>query len=262
MKKESLNSFANHAPKPEWVQQFFTLGNDYWHSDHGLNIKRQIPLFKKFLRGCELINEKGETTLLFDIVSSPKYGWQSAITWGLALSNFAYNAQCKWFIMNMDIDIQYERSHISDMLIAEGVKKDDATSIINSFKRLCKLPLGTVFNFGYVEEKGIQINSLCRTKCVIEDNRVLLYALYKFAEKCSLNGEFSLAYLYNEQVERSGISPVRIFGLYNREELKSMLLGLSAAYPEFINATFTNDLQTITLRGKTSTDVLNLFGEV
>ena len=47
--------------------------------------------------------------------------------------------------------------------------------------------------------------------------------------------------------------------LPDEEELKSMLLGLSSAYPEFINATFTNDLKTITLRDKTSDDVLNLF---
>ena len=187
MRKESLNSFANHAPKPEWVQHFFDLGNDYWDSgSNTLNKDHQVPMFKKFLRSCGLIDEQGNTTSLFNIVSSPNYGWQSGTTWGLALSNFAYNAQYKWFIMNMDIGIYYDRSHISDMLIAEGVKKNDATSIINAFKRFCKLPLGTVFNFGYVEEKGRQINSMCRTKCMISDNRIVLYALYIFAEKCNL----------------------------------------------------------------------------
>ena len=45
------------------------------------------------------------------------------------------------------------------------------------------------------------------------------------------------------------------------EELKSKLLGLSSAYPSFINATFTNDLKTITLYDKTPEDVLNLFRE-
>lgn len=149
----------------------------------------------------------------------------------------------------------------SNMLIADGVKKDDATSIINAFKRFCKLPLGTVLNFGYVEEKGRIVNTLCRTKCVIEDNRVVLYALYKFAEKCNLDKEFNVSYLYDENVERAGISPIRIFGLYDEEELKSILLGLSSVYPEFINAAFTNDLQTITLQDKTSNDVLNLFKE-
>jgi phosphoadenosine phosphosulfate reductase len=95
----------------------------------------------------------------------------------------------------------------------------------------------------------------------MSDARVLLYALYKFAEKCNDYKEFHLSYLYDESVERDGISPVRIFGLTDEEELKSLLLGLSAQYPEFINATFTNDLQTITLRDKTSEDVLDLFRE-
>ena len=45
------------------------------------------------------------------------------------------------------------------------------------------------------------------------------------------------------------------------EELKSLLIGLSSRYPEYINATFTNDLKTITLRDKTSADVLGLFRE-
>ena len=104
-------------------------------------------------------------------------------------------------------------------------------------------------------------NDMVRTKCYISDNRVVLYALYKFAEKCNLDNEFHVSYLFDETVERDGVSPVRIFGLYDEEEFKSILLGLSSAYPEFINATFTNDLQTITLRDKTSRDVLNLFKE-
>ena len=102
---------------------------------------------------------------------------------------------------------------------------------------------------------------MVRSKCSISDNRVVLYALYKFAEKCNLDKEFSVSYLRDETIERDGVSPIRIFGLYDDEELKSILLGLSSAYPEFINATFTNDLQTITLRDKSSVDVLNLFKE-
>ena len=76
-----------------------------------------------------------------------------------------------------------------------------------------------------------------------------------------MDREFHLSYLYDESVERDGVSPVRIFGLYEEDELKAKLLGLSSAYPDFINATFTNDLKTITLRDKTPNDVLNLFKE-
>ena len=260
MRKESLNSFANHAPKPEWVQDFFECGSDYFTSDaNSLNKEHQVPMFKKFLRASGLLDKKGDTTSLFKLVSTSKYGWRSPITWGLILSNLVYNPECKWFVMNMDIGTFYERSKLSDMLSLEGVKKGDISSIIGTYKRFCNLPLGTVFNFGYVEEKGKQVDTLCRTKCRIEDYKIILYSLYIFAEKCELEHEFNVSYLYDESVEREGISPVRIFGLYDPEELKSILLGLSAAYPDYINATFTNDLQSVLLKDKTSDDILNLF---
>ena len=76
-----------------------------------------------------------------------------------------------------------------------------------------------------------------------------------------MDKEFHVSYLYDESIERDAVSPIRTFGLYDEEELKSILLGLSSAYPDFINATFTNDLKTITLRDKTSADVLSLFKE-
>jgi len=259
MKKESINSFANHAPKPNWVQEFFDLGNEYWEEDNNGLGKNQIPMFKRFLRECGVIDAKNITTPLYDIIA--KLGWRDNTTWGLMLSNLAYNRQCRWYIENMDIGIYYDRSHISDLLIGDGVKKDDATSIINAFKRFCELPLGEVLNWGYVEESGRQITTLCRSKCSINDNRVILYALYLFAEKCNLSNEFHVSYLFDESIERDGISPVRIFGLYDEEELRSILLGLSERYPHFINATYTNDLQTISLRDKTSADVLKLFEE-
>lgn len=259
MKKESINSFANHAPKPNWLQEFFDAGDNYWESENGLG-KNQIPMFKRFLREGGLIDSKtGKTTKLFQLVS--RFGWTGNITWGLMLSNLAYNRQCGWYIENMDCGIYYERDRISDMLILEGVKKEDATSIINAFKRFCDLPLGTVLNWGYVEMKGRQITTLCRAKCTIEDNRVVLYSLYLFVEKCNMEKEFNVSYLFDEEVERDGISPVRLFGLYDEEELKSILLGLSSRYPEFINVTYTNDLKTITLRDKTPIDVLKLFEE-
>ena len=225
MKKESINSFANHAPKPNWVQEFFDVGDDYWESENGLG-KNQIPMFKRFLRECGLIDLKtGKTTELFQIVS--RLGWTDNTTWGLMLSNLAYNRQCRWYVQNMDCGVYYERDHISDLLVLEGVKKDDATSIINAFKRFCELPLGTVLNWGYVETKGRQITTLCRLKCTVDDNRVILYSLYLFMEKCNMDKEFNVSYLFDENVERDGVSPVRLFSLYDEEELKSILLGLS-----------------------------------
>jgi phosphoadenosine phosphosulfate reductase len=87
----------------------------------------------------------------------------------------------------------------------------------------------------------------------------VLYGLFKFAEKCNDYKEFTLATLLNDSIDRDGISPTRIFGL-DREDMTTMLLGLSAKYPEFITASFTHDLEKITLaEDKSSQDVLDLF---
>lgn len=261
MRKGSINSFANHAPKSEWVQKFFDMGNDFWSDINNIGLgPNQIPMFKKFLRESGLIDAKNHTTDLFNIVS--KLGWQDNTSWGLIIANFSYNPQCRWYIENMNVGSYYERNRISDMLVLDGVKKDDATSIINAFKRFVELPMGQVVNWGYVVEKGRQIEALSRQKCFIEDNRVVLFSLYKFAEACNIEGrEMHLSYILDDDIEKDGISPAKIYGIYDEEEWKSILLGLTAAYPEFINATFTNDLKTITLKDKTSADVLNLFKE-
>ena len=143
------------------------------------------------------------------------------------------------------------------MLTSLDVKPKDAKSIVKSYKRIMETPFGTTLNFGYFTDD----ENIVRLKWSMSDNRVFLYALYRFVEMCNLNREFNVSYLFDESIERDGVSPVRLFGLYDEEELRNVLLGLSARYPNFINATYTNDLQSISLRDKSSSDVLKLFEE-
>lgn len=249
---KSLNSFADHAPKRDWLVSFFELKEDFF-TEHTLG-PMMFDMFRRFLKDAGL-NEKNHFTEFAELIDN--LGWESETALGLMLTNLAMdNPQIAWYINNMDIGIFYDRSNIEEKLIALDVKPKDAKSIVKAYKRIVETPFGTTLNFGYVMD-----DDLVRTKCTIDDNRVVLYALYRFMEKCNLDKEFHVSYLYDEDVERDGVSPVRIFGLYDEEELKSILLGLSATYPDFINATFTNDLKTITFRDKTSKDVLELFKE-
>jgi phosphoadenosine phosphosulfate reductase len=251
---KSINSFANHAPKFDWLKGFFEKKSEYWENNKlGPN---QVPMFKRFLRESGLL-ENNEVTMITEVIDS--IGWESESAWGIILSNFAYNAQCEWYIRNLEIDRAYSRETVSDMLVAVDVSKNDATSIINAFKRFCELPLGTKLNFCRVAGKGHKIETLVRCKSTLKDNRVVLYSLYKFAEACEGYYQFTLARLFDYTVESIGISPTRIFG-FDRDDMERFLNGLSAKYPEFINATFTHDLDKITLReDKASADVLSLF---
>lgn len=249
---KTINCFDDHAPKRDWLVSFFELQNDFF-TDHSLG-PNMFTHFKRFLRDAMLI-EGNKCTNFSELIR--QIGWETDTALGLILTNLAYeNAQFEWYIQEMDIGIFYGAEEIKDKLKALDIKEKAANSIVKSFKRIAETPFGSVLDFCYTSD-----SDLVRSKCSLSDSRVLLYALYKFAEKCNMDREFHLSYLYDESVERDGVSPVRIFGLYEEDELKSKLLGLSSAYPDFINATFTNDLKTITLRDKTPNDVLNLFKE-
>lgn len=250
---KSLNSFADHAPKPEWLRSFFELKEAFF-SEHSLG-PMMFDMFRRFLRDASL-NEKNHFTPFAELIS--QIGWETDTAQGLILINLvAENPQIQWYINNLDLGRTYVRQTVEDMLTAVDVKPKDAKSIVKSYKRLVETPLGTSLRWGFVSDEG----DLIRTKCSVSDARVVLYGLFKFAEKCNDYKEFTLATLLNDSIDRDGISPTRIFGL-DREDMTPMLLGLSAKYPNFIIASFTHDLEKITLaEDKTSGDVLNLFKE-
>ena len=94
----------------------------------------------------------------------------------------------------------------------------------------------------------------------MRDPRVILYALYRYAEACVDYYEFTLSHLMDTANQSGGISPVKLFGL-TEDDVSATLRGLSAQYPDFINATFTHGLNRIVLYGpeKKSEDILKLF---
>jgi phosphoadenosine phosphosulfate reductase len=248
---KSLNAFADHAPKSEWLHSFFEL-KDAFFSEHTLG-PMMFDMFRRFLKDASL-NEKNHFTPFAELIS--QIGWETDTAQGLILvSLVSENPQVEWYVRSFDIGRTYTRQTAEDMLTAADVKPKDAKSIVKSYKRLAETPLGTSLHWGFVTDDG----DLVRTKCSVSDPRVVLYGLFRFAEKCNDYREFTLATLLNDSIDRDGISPTRIFGL-DRADMTPLLLGLSAKYPEFITASFTHDLENITLaEDKSPQDVLDLF---
>jgi phosphoadenosine phosphosulfate reductase len=254
-KMESINCFSNHAPKTEWFNDFFEQQHDFL-AENSLGPVQKTK-FKRFLKDADLISKDEVTGFARMGVS---IGWDTNTFLGLMLVNLvANNPQMKWYVKAMDIGRAYRRSELEDSLAAGGQSKDNISSIINSFKRLTETPFGTVLHFCYVTTDD---GDLVRTKCTVSDPGVVLYGLFKFAEKCNDYKEFTLATLLNDGIDRDGVSPTRIFGL-DRDDMTPLLLGLSARYPEFVTASFTHDLEKITLsKEKTSSDALKLYSGI
>lgn len=257
MKKKSLDCYATHAPQLDWFTQFIKLGDDF-DTNHSLG-NNMIPIFKRFLRETEILKEKNLKGNLYNLFFLK--GLEDPVLWSLMLINAAHNSPLiNWYIRQFAFGSIYTQRYFSDLLSNEGsVPQRSTKSIPNDLKKIMALPLG-ITGLG-ISEKGDKASGFTFTRHPYHevDPRVILYSLYKYAEACGDFKQFTMSRLFDNNIDSDGVSPIRIFGL-EEAEMEKILRGLSINYPDFINATFTHDLDNITLKKeKTSADVLSLF---
>ncbi len=255
MKAKSLNCYSTHAPLIEWMEELMKKKEKFFESP-SINGPK-VEFFSIFLRHANLL-ENGKLTKTMEIVD--KYGLESELPWALMLVNLAYTPEINWYIKNINFNEVFNKQYvISKLLENEGCANERAANdIYRAYSRFLKLNFKDVGmgNFNQIDKNDSEI---FRTKWKNPDSRVVLYALYKFAEKSDDFYQFSLTRLFDYSIESEGISPTEIFGI-DRETMEQILQGLSINYPEFISASFTLGLDNINLRNdKTANDVLELF---
>lgn len=254
MKKGSIDEYGTHPIKLEWLKEYVKY-KDEFDNKNTLG-SAMLPMFRKFLRNSGIVGEKNQknyfTSLLFRDGLEPDY------IWAIMYSNLAYSQQFYWLIKNLDFGTTYSQNEIKDMISQELFSKTGPGNVANSYKKISELPFSAI-GFGRVCEKNKDGYIFIRTPWEKPEPRVILYSLYKFAEKCGDYYQFTLTRLLNHDIDSNGVSPTEIFGI-DREKMEKILTGLSINYPEFISAQFNLDLDTITLNSdKKSEDVLKLF---
>ena len=252
-KNMSLNSYSHHAPKMDWIRQYFEYKSDF-DSNHSLG-SQMYSFFKRFLRDANLLDENGfsETAMVVD-----RLGYDDPVSWGIIFTNLCYSPQVKWFVNTVGFGEKQTKQQLAVLMLEAGAKENWTNDIFSSLTRLSELPLGKV-GFGKVDKTDKKNPVIFREEWYDPSPEVVLYSLYKFAEACGDYYQFSLETLLDDSIEREGVSPSRIFGL-DKDSIIRILNGLSINYPEYISVSFTLDLDNITLRDdKTSTDVLALL---
>ena len=250
---KSLNCYSHHAPRMDWFVQYFTFKNEF-DQNHSLG-SQMYSFFKRFLRDAQLLDETGfsQTAQIID-----KIGLDDDASWALMLTNLAYTPQINWAVKRMKMNETYSKDYTISLLVSDGAKESWVKDIWSSFSRLIDLPFGNVGLGAPTMEKN-KLVAITRMPWQNPNPLVVLYALYKFAESCGDYYQFTLSRLLNHEIDSDGVSPTEIFGL-DRNQMEKILNGLSINHPEFINASFTLDLDNITLNSeKTSQDVLTLF---
>lgn len=245
----SLNTFGGNPPKQDWLRRFFDEPREFLNG-HELS-RGQIYSFGRFLRDAKLITKKTPTRFA-EFVKN--FGWDREAMLGLMFVNLAAgNVQIRWFLENMPLETSMFRTEVEAKLLSTGVTRDSAKAILRSFGRLTGTAFGSVLKFGKVTYVGRRLATFTRTKSKVTDGRVILYSLYKLSEWSGAR-----QFTFSELLDLT-LSPAKIFGL-SVEELEQFLNGLSANYPEYLDATFTHDLEKISLvSDECATDVLRLF---
>lgn len=250
-KTQSLNCFSHHAPKQEWLEQYFEFKNEF-NEKHKLG-SNMYSFFKRFLRDSDLLNEDGFTRFA-EIIAD--IGLDDNLSWGLILANLAYNPQIGWFTKNVKFNETLSKEYICSMLVDDGADEKWVNDVWSSFARFVELGFSSVGMGEAVKEKNKMV-AIYRTSWVNPDERVVLYALYKFAEACGNRRQFTLTELLDDTIERDGISPTQIFGI-DRDNMEKILNGLTFNYPDMVEARFTLGLDSITLKSEmTASEILN-----
>jgi len=263
-KMGSVDRYGNMGIEYDWVRKYMENTEDFWNSAHGLGTN-MVKYLKSFLSDSGIAIRKKSDYVLTDFGQKVKQlGVEDVNAWGLMVSNLVYTSEYNWWVKNTVVDQTYTPAAIMAML-GDDMTVNSKKNIVSAYKNIfiSTEQVGTELGLGlcdYQLKNGKRyLESITRGKWKNPDPRVILYSLFKFAEACGDYYQFTLKRLLNHDIESDGISPTQIFGL-DRNTMEKLLTGLSVNYPEFINASFTLDLDNITLReGKTAQDVLQLF---
>ena len=259
-KMGSIDRYGNMGIELDWVRSYFKLKDEFWISPHSLGTN-MVKNLKSFLNDAE-VTVKSKFAPFGKVIDD--IGIESSDAWALMLCNLTYTSEFNWWVKNID----FSTTHTPDTIYAmldDSMSKNSRSHIVSAYKNiLISIPqLSNEIGLGvcdYTLKNGKRFwNSVVRIPWENPNPLVILYSLYKFAEACGDYHQFTLSRLLNHDLESDGVSPTEIFGL-DRNQMEKILNGLTINYPDFLNASFTLDLDNITLNSeKTSQDVLNLF---
>ena len=288
----SFDRYFSFGFRNSWLESYINHGGDlvFWESAaDGLAPNKRHDACHQFMLDAGIISGKWkskrnkdtqEKIIDYSPIKNTKFGetilrlGSTDAVWSLIMVNLVANPDVptfRWFVENCDMFETYDERDLFNLLVpvfANDEKGHGKQNVVDSLKILfASTPLGADQIVVQIDcsvksttrGETISLNSLTRMPWYSPSPEVLLYSLYKFAESCGDYHQFTLSYLMDESIERDGVSPTTIFGI-DRDTMIRIINGLAINYPDYISASFSYDLDTITLRKeKKSEDVLDLL---
>jgi len=254
-----LNRYNTFGLRERWLSYYLNNHSNYFeNNEHGLNMDKQMPMFKKWLSDAEIINSSDRTITETGDLLSKKYLDNKTSAWEIIWINLCSNSElCAWFIHNFPFNKPYTRTEI-DSLLGDQYPQYTSTVRGNAMKAfqntLNESPLGSSIQVGVVSKEK---NKVIITRYPHRSLSICAaaYSLYKYAER-QKRYIMTVSEFYNQD-QSEGI--FRQFGI-SREDLERLLLSLQEDSNHVLRAELNMGLDNIILREDlTSIDILKLM---
>ncbi len=254
-----INKINTFGFRKKWVQVLYELKNSFFYSDrHGLNVKKQLPIFINWLRDAELLDSKDKKLSYLAEKLETTFSNEENVFWEIVWINLCINSEiCNWFSSNVKYNLLYSREEIGILLensfpnATINVRDNVLKALLNTFK---ESPLGDPLRVGVVIKEGNKTSVIRRPH-----NELSLvaaaYSLYRYAEK---SGRYSLTVSeFYDSEQKDGI--VKQFGI-EREPFEQILRSLEQDENHVLRAELKMGLDNIILREDLkSDDIINLM---
>ncbi len=258
-KRYTINRYNTFGLRENWLSYYLSNYETYFdNDDHRLNVKKQLPVFKKWLIDSGLLSPKtDEVTDLTKLLSS-LYNKERNIVWEIIWINLCINTDlCSWYISDIDFNHTYSRLEIdtifSDMFpqYTVAVRENSLKAFQNTLKESY---IGEMLKQGIVKKEGNKV-SIIRLPYNDISLVAAAYSLYRYAE---MRGTKSLTVseFYNDN-QAEGI--YRQFGI-ERQDFERLLRTLQEEKNHILNVQLNLGLDNINLRDDiSSSDILKMM---
>lgn len=146
--KMKLVSYNNFGLNESWLDFFFKNTDTYFlNTDHGLNVKEQLPSFVKWLVHAEILadTKSKKLTQLGELLTQI-YANSPQLVWEIIWINLAYNSPIvKWYTSSMHFSTAFSEEEVRE-LAKNDFPEASATTVKNivyaMFRTLKESPIG------------------------------------------------------------------------------------------------------------------------
>ncbi len=242
MKQANIDRYKNFGLKEEWVESYLLERDDFWSSNHGLNVNYQIPSLKSWLKDAEIIDSKNNITALGNLLADNRVDYPELV-WEIIWINLSYNSFIiNWFNCNIPAYSDYSSKAMEAMIREQypSYKEKTVHNAVYQLQRTLKeSPVGSTFS----QMDVISKDTFKRNPYEDLSAEAIAYSIYKYAQN---KGIYSLrvADFYSADVENGVAKEFAI----PKNILEKGLRSLNSNTNRVIVAELNMGLDSITLR--------------